>query len=181
MGTPATVLEARGVKISDKGMASQSMITLFSAFFVACVVGVTFAYPSNIQEILEHENAENTARIEKVLSHFSPEEPQQYDKDIEKRNSKSFSAWGGKRGGQGSQFSAWGGKRGGQGSQFSAWGGKRGGQGSQFSAWGGKRSDWVDLVRTQLAEEALREMAQRRPNRVVRAGRASFSAWGGRK
>merc|ERR1712086_34030 len=167
MGTPATVLEARGVKKSDKGMASQSMITLFSAFFVACVVGVTFAYPSNIQEILEHENAENTARIEKVLSHFSPEEPQQYDKDIEKRNSKSFSAWGGKRGGQGSQFSAW--------------GGKRGGQGSQFSAWGGKRSDWVDLVRTQLAEEALREMAQRRPNRVVRAGRASFSAWGGRK
>merc|ERR1711956_121542 len=153
MGTPATVLEARGVKKSDKGMASQSMITLFSAFFVACVVGVTFAYPSNIQEILEHENAENTARIEKVLSHFSPEEPQQYDKDIEKRNSKSFSAWGG----------------------------KRGGQGSQFSAWGGKRSDWVDLVRTQLAEEALREMAQRRPNRVVRAGRASFSAWGGRK
>merc|ERR1711935_564852 len=153
MGTPATVLEARGVKKSDKGMASQSMITLFSALFVACVVGVTFAYPSNIQEILEHENAENTARIEKVLSHFSPEEPQQYDKDIEKRNSKSFSAWGG----------------------------KRGGQGSQFSAWGGKRSDWVDLVRTQLAEEALREMAQRRPNRVVRAGRASFSAWGGRK
>merc|ERR1711935_787999 len=153
MGTPATVLEARGVKKSDKGMASQSMITLFSAFCVACVVGVTFAYPSNIQEILEHENAENTARIEKVLSHFSPEEPQQYDKDIEKRNSKSFSAWGG----------------------------KRGGQGSQFSAWGGKRSDWVDLVRTQLAEEALREMAQRRPNRVVRAGRASFSAWGGRK
>merc|ERR1711935_307146 len=167
MGTPATVLEARGVKKSDKGMASQSMITLFSAFCVACVVGVTFAYPSNIQEILEHENAENTARIEKVLSHFSPEEPQQYDKDIEKRNSKSFSAWGGKRGGQGSQFSAW--------------GGKRDGQGSQFSAWGGKRSDWVDLVRTQLAEEALREMAQRRPNRVVRAGRASFSAWGGRK
>ena len=75
------------------------------------------------------------------------------------KRSKSFSAWGGKRGG--SQFSAWGGKRGGQ--QFSAWGGKRGGQ--QFSAWGGKRSDWVDLVRTQLAEEALREMAQRRPNR----------------
>merc|ERR1711920_14350 len=146
MGTPATVLEARGVKKSDKGMASQSMVTLFSAFFVACVVGVTFAYPSNIQEILGHENAENTARIQKVLSHFSPEEPQQYDKDIEKRNSKSFSAWGG----------------------------KRGGQGSQFSAWGGKRSDWVDLVRTQLAEEALREMAQRRPNRVVRAGRASF-------
>merc|ERR1712203_10123 len=170
MGTPATVLEARGVKKSDKGMASQSMVTLFSAFFVACVVGVTFAYPSNIQEILEHENAENTARIQKVLSHFSPEEPQQYDKDIEKRNSKSFSAWGGKRGGQGSQFSAW--------------GGKRGGQGSQFSACGGKRSDWVDLVRTQLAEEALREMAQRRPNslpEVVRAGRASFSAWGGRK
>merc|ERR1711997_177687 len=167
MGTPATVLEARGVKKSDKGMASQSMVTLFSAFFVACVVGVTFAYPSNIQEILGHENAENTARIEKVLSHFSPEEPQQYDKDIEKRNSKSFSAWGGKRGGQGSQFSAW--------------GGKRSGQGSQFSAWGGKRSDWVDLVRSQLAEEALREMAQRRPNRVVRAGRASFSAWGGRK
>merc|ERR1739846_25484 len=153
MGTPATVLEARGVKKPDKGMASQSMVTLFSAFFVACVVGVTFAYPSNIQEILEHENAENTARIQKVLSHFSPEEPQQYDKDIEKRNSKSFSAWGG----------------------------KRGGQGSQFSAWGGKRSDWVDLVRTQLAEEAIREMAQRRPNRVVRAGRASFSAWGGRK
>merc|ERR1711971_1248363 len=153
MGTPATVLEARGVKKSDKGMASQSMVTLFLAFFVACVVGVTFAYPSNIQDILEHENAENTARIEKVLSHFSPEEPQQYDKDIEKRNSKSFSAWGG----------------------------KRGGQGSQFSAWGGKRSDWVDLVRTQLAEEAIREMAQRRPNRVVRAGRASFSAWGGRK
>merc|ERR1739846_178705 len=121
MGTPATVLEARGVKKPDKGMASQSMVTLFSAFFVACVVGVTFAYPSNIQDILEHENAENTARIEKVLSHFSPEEPQQYDKDIEKRNSKSFSAWGGKRGGQGSQFSAWGGKRGGQGSQFSAW------------------------------------------------------------
>ena len=54
---------------------------------------------------------------------------------FQKRNSKSFSAWGGKRGGQGSQFSAW--------------GGKRGGQGSQFSAWGGKRSDWIDLVRTQ--------------------------------
>ena len=71
-------------------MASQSMVTLFSAFFVACVVGVTFAYPSNIQEILEHENAENTARIEKVLSHFSPEEPQQYDKDIEVRTYSSY-------------------------------------------------------------------------------------------
>ena len=66
-------------------MASQSLVTLFLAFFVTCVVGVTFAYPSNIQDILEHENAENTARIEKVLSHFSPEEPQQYDKDIEVR------------------------------------------------------------------------------------------------
>ena len=71
-------------------MASQSMVTLFSAVFVAYVVGVTFAYPSNIQEILEHENAENTARIEKVLSHFSPEEPQQYDKDIEVRIRQCF-------------------------------------------------------------------------------------------
>jgi len=180
MGTPTTIFEARGVKRIRKGMAPQSMLTLFWAFIVACLFGVTYAYPSNIQEILEHQNGENTAQIAKILSHFSPDTDQDDSKDLEKR-SKSFSAWGGKRGGQGSQFSAWGGKRGGQGSQFSAWGGKRSGQGSQFSAWGGKRSDWVDLVRHQLAEEALREMAERRPNRVVRAGRASFSAWGGRK
>jgi len=175
MGTPATVLEARGVNNSGKGMASKSLVNLVLTLFVASVIGVTVAYPPNIQEILDSENAENSAKIEKILSHFSPEVQQDDNRDIDKR-SKSFSAWGGKRAG-GSQFSAWGGKRGGQ--QFSAWGGKRGGQ--QFSAWGGKRSDWVDLVRTQLAEEALREMAQRRPNRVVRAGRASFSAWGGRK
>merc|ERR1712212_123553 len=163
MGTPATVLEARGVNNSGKGMASKSLVNLVLTLFVASVIGVTVAYPSNVQEILDSENAaENSAKIERILSHFSPQELQDDNKDTEKR-SKSFSAWGGKRGGQ----------------QFSAWGGKRGGQ--QFSAWGGKRSDWVDLVRTQLAEEALREMAQRRPNRVVRAGRASFSAWGGRK
>merc|ERR1711981_247831 len=163
MGTPATVLEARGVNNSEKGMASKSLVNLVLTLFVASVIGVTVAYPSNVQEILDQENAaENSAKIERILSHFSPRELQDDDKDTEKR-SKSFSAWGGKRGG----------------SQFSAWGGKRGGQ--QFSAWGGKRSDWVDLVRTQLAEEALREMAQTRPNRVVRAGRASFSAWGGRK
>merc|ERR1711963_334862 len=166
MGTPTTIFEARGVKRIRKGMAPQSMLTLFWAFIVACLFGVTYAYPSNIQEILEHQNGENTAQIAKILSHFSPDTDQDDSKDLEKR-SKSFSAWGGKRGGQGSQFSAW--------------GGKRSGQGSQFSAWGGKRSDWVDLVRHQLAEEALREMAERRPNRVVRAGRASFSAWGGRK
>merc|ERR1711997_1146245 len=163
MGTPATVLEARGVNNSEKGMASKSLVNLVLTLFVASVIGVTVAYPSNVQEILDSENAaENSAKIERILSHFSPQELQDDNKDTEKR-SKSFSAWGGKRGGP----------------QFSAWGGKRGGQ--QFSAWGGKRSDWVDLVRTQLAEEALREMAQRRPNRVVRAGRASFSAWGGRK
>merc|ERR1711997_65784 len=163
MGTPATVLEARGVNNSGKGMASKSLVNLVLTLFVASVIGVTVAYPPNIQEILGSENAENSAKIEKILSHFSPEVQQDDNGDIDKR-SKSFSAWGGKRAG---------------GSQFSAWGGKRGGQ--QFSAWGGKRSDWVDLVRTQLAEEALREMAQRRPSRVVRAGRASFSAWGGRK
>merc|ERR1711971_42764 len=180
MGTPTTVLEARGVNNLEKGMASKSLVNLVLAVFVASVIGVTVAYPaypSNVQEILDSENGENSAKIEKILSHFSPEEQDDNNKDIEKR-SKSFSAWGGKRGGS-QNFSAWGGKRGGQ--QFSAWGGKRGGGGQQFSAWGGKRSDWVDLVRTQLAEEALREMAQRRPNRVVRAGRASFSAWGGRK
>merc|ERR1711971_496261 len=166
MGTPTTVLEARGVNNLEKGMASKSLVNLVLAVFVTSVIGVTVAYPaypSNVQEILDSENGENSAKIEKILSHFSPEEQQDDNKDIEKR-SKSFSAWGGKRGGS---------------QNFSAWGGKRGGQ--QFSAWGGKRSDWVDLVRTQLAEEALREMAQRRPNRVVRAGRASFSAWGGRK
>merc|ERR1711862_448042 len=152
MGTPTTIFEARGVKRIRKGMAPQSMLTLFWAFIVACLFGVTYAYPSNIQEILEHQNGENTAQIAKILSHFSPDTDQDDSKDLEKR-SKSFSAWGG----------------------------KRSGQGSQFSAWGGKRSDWVDLVRHQLAEEALREMAERRPNRVVRAGRASFSAWGGRK
>merc|ERR1711963_867061 len=152
MGTPTTIFEARGVKRIRKGMAPQSMLTLFWAFIVASLFGVTYAYPSNIQEILEHQNGENTAHIAKILSHFSPDTDQDDSKDLEKR-SKSFSAWGG----------------------------KRGGQGSQFSAWGGKRSDWVDLVRHQLAEEALREMAERRPNRVVRAGRASFSAWGGRK
>merc|ERR1712029_796976 len=152
MGTPTTIFEARGVKRIRKGMAPQSMLALFWAFIVACLFGVTNAYPSNIQEILEHQNGENTAQIAKILSHFSPDTDQDDSKDLEKR-SKSFSAWGG----------------------------KRGGQGSQFSAWGGKRSDWVDLVRHQLAEEALREMAERRPNRVVRAGRASFSAWGGRK
>merc|ERR1711981_534009 len=151
MGTPATVLEARGVNNSEKGMASKSLVNLVLTLFVASVIGVTVAYPSNVQEILDSENAaENSAKIERILSHFSPQELQDDNKDTEKR-SKSFSAWGGKRGG------------------------------SQFSAWGGKRSDWVDLVRTQLAEEALREMAQTRPNRVVRAGRASFSAWGGRK
>merc|ERR1712193_324660 len=154
MGTPATVLEARGVNNLVKGMASKSMVNLVLAVFVASVIGVTVAYPSNVQDILNSENAENKAKIEQILSHFPPNEQQDDSEDIEKR-SKSFSAWGGKRGG----------------SQFSAWGGKRGGQ--QFSAWGGKRG------RTQLAEEALREMAQRRPNRVVRAGRASFSAWGG--
>merc|ERR1712083_935617 len=171
MGTPATVLEARGVNNSGKGMASKSLVNLVLTLFVASVIGVTVAYPPNIQEILDSENAENSAKIEKILSHFSPEVQQDDSRDIDLmmyrlglKRSKSFSAWGGKRAG---------------GSQFSAWGGKRGGQ--QFSAWGGKRSDWVDLVRTQLAEEALREMAQRRPNRVVRAGRASFSAWGGRK
>merc|ERR1712079_605065 len=148
MGTPATVLEARGVNNSGKGMASKSFVNLVLTLFVASVIGVTVAYPPKIQEILDSENAENSAKIEKILSHFSPEVQQDDNRDIDKR-SKSFSAWGGKRAG---------------GSQFSAWGGKRGGQ--QFSAWGGKRSDWVDLVRTQLAEEALREMAQRRPNRM---------------
>merc|ERR1712062_703193 len=148
MGTPATVLEARGVNNLVKGMASKSMVNLVLAVFVASVIGVTVAYPSNVQGILNSENAENKAKIEQILSHFPPNEQQDDSEDIEKR-SKSFSAWGGKRGG----------------SQFSAWGGKRGGQ--QFSAWGGKRSDWVDLVRTQLAEEALREMAQRRPNSFV--------------
>merc|ERR1712079_281880 len=135
MGTPATVLEARGVNNSGKGMASKSFVNLVLTLFVASVIGVTVAYPPNIQEILDSENAENSAKIEKILSHFSPEVQQDDNRDIDKR-SKSFSAWGGKRGGQ------------------------------QFSAWGGKRSDWVDLVRTQLAEEALREMAQRRPNRM---------------
>merc|ERR1712179_703780 len=150
MGTPATVLEARGVNNLEKGMASKSMVNLVLAIFVASVIGVAVAYPSNVQDILDSENAENKAKIEQILSHFPPNEQQDDSEDIEKR-SKSFSSWGGKRGGQ------------------------------QFSAWGGKRSDWVDLARTQLAEEALREMAQRRPNRVVHAGRASFSAWGGRK
>merc|ERR1712200_220000 len=138
MGTPATVLVARGVNNLVKGMASKSMVNLVLAIFVASVIGVSVAYPSNVQDILNSENAENKAKIEQILSHFPPNEQQDDSEDIEKR-SKSF------------------------------------------SAWGGKRSDWVDLVRTQLAEEALREMAQRRPNRVVRAGRASFSAWGGRK
>merc|ERR1712109_140829 len=160
MGTPATVLEARGVNNLVKGMASKSMVNLVLAVFVASVIGVTVAYPSNVQDILNSENAENKAKIEQILSHFSPNEQQDDSEDIEKR-SKSFSAWGGKRGG----------------SQFSAWGGKRGGQ--QFSAWGGKRSDWVDLVRTQLAEEALREMAQRRPNRMeywqIRAARPALA------
>merc|ERR1712228_210359 len=165
--TPTKVLEARGVKKSDKGMASQSVVTLLSALFFASIIGVTIAYPPIVRDVLENDN-DNPLQIAKLLSHFSsqPQLQQDDNKEIEKRT-QSFSAWGGKRGGQGSQFSAW--------------GGKRSGQGSQFSAWGGKRSDWVDLVRSQLAEEALREMAQRRPNRVVRAGRASFSAWGGRK
>jgi len=175
MGDSSNGLGSERSQQFRKGMASKSLVNLVLTLFVASVIGVTIAYPSNVQEIFDRENAaENSAKIERILSHFSPQELQDDNKDTEKR-SKSFSAWGGKRGG--SQFSAWGGKRGGQ--QFSAWGGKRGGQ--QFSAWGGKRSDWVDLVRTQLAEEALREMAQTRPNRVVRAGRASFSAWGGRK
>merc|ERR1712156_771720 len=160
MGTPATVLEARGVNNLVKGMASKSMVNLVLAVFVASVIGVTVAYPSNVQDILNSENAENKAKIEQILSHFPPNEQQDDSEDVEKR-SKSFSAWGGKRGGQ----------------QFSAWGGKRGGQ--QFSAWGGKRSDWVDLVRTQLAEEALREMAQRRPNRMeywqIRAARPALA------
>merc|ERR1711988_1336315 len=130
MGTPATVLEARGVNNLVKGMASKSMVNLVLAVFVASVIGVTVAYPSNVQDILNSENAENKAKIEQILSHFPPNEQQDDREDIEKR-SKSFSAWGGKRGS------------------------------------------------SQLAEEALREMAQRRPNRVVRAGRASFSAWGG--
>merc|ERR1711997_430359 len=153
MGTPTRVLEARGVKKSDKGMASQSVVTLLSALFFASVVGVAFAYPPIVQEVLENDN-DNPLQIAKLLNHFSSQQQLQQDdnKEIEKRTQS-----------------------------FSAWGGKRGGQGSQFSAWGGKRSDWVELVRSQLAEEALREMAQRRPNRVVRAGRASFSAWGGRK
>merc|ERR1712156_707778 len=160
MGTPATVLEARGVNNLVKGMASKSIVNLVLAVFVASVIGVTVAYPSNVQDILNSENAENKAKIEQILSHFPPNEQQDDGEDIEKR-SKSFSAWGGKRGGQ----------------QFSAWGGKRGGQ--QFSAWGGKRSDWVDLVRTQLAEEALRETAQRRPNRMeywqIRAARPALA------
>merc|ERR1712223_966434 len=148
MGTPATVLEARGVNNLVKGMASKSMVNLVLAVFVASVIGVTVAYPSNVQDILNSENAENKAKIEQILSHFPPNEQQDDSEDIEKR-SKSFSAWGGKRGGQ------------------------------QFSAWGGKRSDWVDLVRTQLAEEALREMAQRRPNRMeywqIRAARPALA------
>merc|ERR1712156_1207351 len=153
MGTPTKVLEARGVKKSDKGMASQSVVTLLSALFFASVIGVTIAYPPIVRDVLENDN-DNPLQIAKLLSHFSsqPQLQQDDNKEIEKRTQS-----------------------------FSAWGGKRGGQGSQFSAWGGKRSDWVELVRSQLAEEALREMAQRRPNRVVRAGRASFSAWGGRK
>merc|ERR1711974_63230 len=163
MGDSSNGLGSERSQQFRKGMASKSLVNLVLTLFVASVIGVTVAYPSNVQEILDSENAaENSAKIERILSHFSQQELQDDNKDTEKR-SKSFSAWGGKRGG----------------SQFSAWGGKRGGQ--QFSAWGGKRSDWVDLVRTQLAEEALREMAQTRPNRVVRAGRASFSAWGGRK
>merc|ERR1711997_755994 len=153
MGTPTKVLEARGVKKSDKGMASQSGVTLLSALFFASVIGVTIAYPPIVRDVLENDN-DNPLQIAKLLSHFSsqPQLQQDDNKEIEKRTQP-----------------------------FSAWGGKRSGQGSQFSAWGGKRSDWVELVRSQLAEEALREMAQRRPNRVVRAGRASFSAWGGRK
>merc|ERR1711997_825630 len=153
MGTPTKVLEARGVKKSDKGMASQSVVTLLSALFFASVIGVTIAYPPIVRDVLENDN-DNPLQIAKLLSHFSsqPQLQQDDNKEIEKRTQS-----------------------------FSAWGGKRGGQGSQFSALGGKRSDWVELVRSQLAEEALREMAQRRPNRVVRAGRASFSAWGGRK
>merc|ERR1712223_1438824 len=153
MGTPTKVLEARGVKKSDKGMASQSVVTLLSALFFASVIGVTIAYPPSVLDVLQNDN-DNPLQIAKLLSHFSsqPQLKQDDNKEIEKRTQS-----------------------------FSAWGGKRGGQGSQFSAWGGKRSDWVELVRSQLAEEALREMAQRRPNRVVRAGRASFSAWGGRK
>merc|ERR1712223_723753 len=153
MGTPTKVLEARGVKKSDKGMASQSVVTLLSALFFASVIGVTIAYPPIVRDALENDN-DNPLQIAKLLSHFSsqPQLQQDDNKEIEKRTQS-----------------------------FSAWGGKRGGQGSQFSAWGGKRSDWVELVRSQLAEEALREMAQRRPNRIVRAGRASFSAWGGRK
>merc|ERR1712083_342885 len=153
MGTPTKVLEARGVKKSDKGMASQSVVTLLSALFFASIIGVTIAYPPIVRDVLESDN-DNPLQIAKLLSHFSsqPQLQQDDNKEIEKRTQS-----------------------------FSAWGGKRSGQGSQFSAWGGKRSDWVELVRSQLSEEALREMAQRRPNRVVRAGRASFSAWGGRK
>merc|ERR1712156_694042 len=139
MGTPTKVLEARGVKKSDKGMASQSVVTLLSALFFASVIGVTIAYPPIVRDVLENDN-DNPLQIAKLLSHFSSQPKLQQDdnKEIEKRT-------------------------------------------QSFSAWGGKRSDWVELVRSQLAEEALREMAQRRPNRVVRAGRASFSAWGGRK
>merc|ERR1712156_286897 len=138
MGTPTKVLEARGVKKSDKGMASQSVVTLLSALFFASVIGVTIAYPPIVRDVLEND-IDNPLQIAKLLSHFSsqPQLQQDDNKEIKKRT-QSFSAWGGKRGGQGSQFSA-----------------------------------WVELVRSQLAEEALREMAQRRPNRVVRAGRAS--------
>merc|ERR1712062_892093 len=99
MGTPATVLEARGVNNLVKGMASKSMVNLVLAVFVASVIGVTVAYPSNVQDILNSENAENKAKIEQILSHFPPNEQQDDSEDIEKR-SKSFSAWGGKRGGQ---------------------------------------------------------------------------------
>ena len=66
-------------------MAPQSMLTLFWAFIVACLFGVTYAYPSNIQEILEHQNGENTAQIAKILSHFSPDTDQDDSKDLEVR------------------------------------------------------------------------------------------------
>merc|ERR1712223_28632 len=83
MGTPATVLEARGVNNLVKGMASKSMVNLVLAVFVASVIGVTVAYPSNVQDILNSENAENKAKIEQILSHFPPNEQQDDSEDIE--------------------------------------------------------------------------------------------------
>ena len=65
------------------GMASKSMVNLVLAVFVASVIGVTVAYPSNVQDILNSENAENKAKIEQILSHFPPNEQQDDSEDIE--------------------------------------------------------------------------------------------------